>query len=248
MSIDLQTLPAASIEHDETGEWNEPSGIAPRGTVILLVGRGETPAVYRRFGTRIASDAYRVRTVVDAVAHHAQARGEVALLLADESLPSPKILVGSDTGAALALELASEGLAVDALVIAGLPTRERVQGRGWQDELDARTACSNHQGVLSRAAAQGALWNPLPPQLLGIVSSAVTVPVLAIHGSADTVSPLADALAVYDGLPRREVAVVESGRHDILNDVTHRSVAATVVLFLERLRLDPALAPIVESR
>ena len=44
-------------------EWNEPDGIAPRGTLVVVGGRAESAAVYQRFGRRIASDAYRVRFV-----------------------------------------------------------------------------------------------------------------------------------------------------------------------------------------
>ena len=37
------------------------------------------------------------------------------------------------------------------------------------------------------------------------------------------------------------------GRHDALNDLTHRTVAAAVVQFLERLRLGPGLPRIAVS-
>ena len=33
-----------------------------------------------------------------------------------------------------------------------------------------------------------------------------------------------------------EFALVGGGLHDVLNDVTHRSVAATIVLFLEHVK------------
>jgi pimeloyl-ACP methyl ester carboxylesterase len=252
MTIQLEThgnAPAAVLDR----EWNEPDGIGPRGTLILLVGRGENGDVYNRFGSRIAADAYRVRTVAVAASDPAAARARVAELLADDELPSPRVLVGSDSGAALALELAAEGAAVAAVIVAGLPTGQPGESPQpaapgeWGDELDARTACPNHQGVLGRSAEAGAIWQPLPASLLEVVASGITVPVLAVHGSADRISPLPAARAVYESIPRHEIAVVAGGRHDILNDVTHRSVAATVILFLERLRLDPSLAPIVET-
>ena len=41
-----------------------------------------------------------------------------------------------------------------------------------------------------------------------------------------------------------ELVSITGGRHDVLNDVAHRTVAATIVLFLERLRLGPGLPPI----
>ncbi len=39
--------------------WSEPEGVAPRGTLIVIPGRGEGPELYERFGRRIAGDAYR---------------------------------------------------------------------------------------------------------------------------------------------------------------------------------------------
>jgi pimeloyl-ACP methyl ester carboxylesterase len=227
--------------------WNEPEGIGARGTLILLGGRGEIGATYARFGSRIAADAYKVRTITG-VADAATARSRVSDLLADESLPSPRILVGSDSGAALALELGAEGIAVDALIVAGLPTGQSDLSGSWDDELEARTACPNHQGVLTRTARKGAIWQSLPSDLLGIVATAIPLPVLAIHGKADVLSAVSRAVKVYEAIPRHEIAIVAGGRHDILNDITHRSVAATVILFLERLRLDPSVTAIVETR
>jgi pimeloyl-ACP methyl ester carboxylesterase len=242
MTINLEapTAPAESA-------WNEPDGVGPRGTVIVLGGRGEAGPTYSRFGSRIAADAYKVRTV-SGVQDVATARSRVSELLADDALPSPKVLVGSDSGAALALELAAEGLEVDAVIVAGLPSGQPDHSGSWQDELEARTACPNHQGVLTRTVEQGAIWQALPPDLLGVVASAVPVPVLAIHGEADVLSAVSRALEIYRAIPGAEIAIVSGGRHDILNDITHRSVAATVILFLERLRLDPSLTPIVQAR
>jgi hypothetical protein len=45
--------------------WKEPDGLIPRGTVVVMPGRGALPAVYGRFGRRLAGDAYRVRAVAD---------------------------------------------------------------------------------------------------------------------------------------------------------------------------------------
>ena len=47
---------------------------------------------------------------------------------------------------------------------------------------------------------------------------------------------VADPVSAPAHLSGAQTAVIAGGRHDILNDVTHRSVAATIVLFLERLR------------
>jgi hypothetical protein len=42
------------------------------------------------------------------------------------------------------------------------------------------------------------------------------------------------------------VTVIVGGRHDVLNDLSHRTVAATIVLFLERLRLGADLPVIAK--
>lgn len=46
-------------EHTPVASWAEPDGIAPRGTLIVIPGRGEQPELYERFGRRIAGDGYR---------------------------------------------------------------------------------------------------------------------------------------------------------------------------------------------
>lgn len=74
----------------------------------------------------------------------------------------------------------------------------------------------------------------------------MTVPVLALHGTDDTVSPLEAAREAYAGSDVRLVTF-NGGRHDVLNDALHRTAAATVVLFLERLRLSPELPAIAEG-
>jgi hypothetical protein len=45
--------------------WTEPEGIAVRGTLVVIPGRGEQPGHYERFGRRIAADGYRVHAVTD---------------------------------------------------------------------------------------------------------------------------------------------------------------------------------------
>jgi alpha-beta hydrolase superfamily lysophospholipase len=220
--------------------WDEPDGLAPRGTLILLTGRGETPSVYGRVGRRLAADAYRVRVVATQLDDLDATRSDVLALLADDELPSPRILAGSDAGAAYAAVLAGE-LDVDALIVAGLATAP-IDERSWEDELDARTACPAHRGVLSGDAESGRLADELPEALRE--RPAPPIPTLVIHGAADPVTAPELAFAAF---PTAEAVLIAGGRHDILNDVTHRSVAATIVLFLERLRLGRELPEIVTS-
>lgn len=227
--------------------WDEAEGLAPRGTLIVLPGRGEHGGVYERFGRRLAFDAYRVRVLGDATRDPTVPELAAKLLL-DEADPGPKVLVGSDTGARYAAVLAAqEGIRVDALILAGLPTADTAAtGAGWEAEFDLRSACPTHRGRLTADPAflRGALAGPLPDALPDAELDRVTVPVLALHGSDDAVSPLPGARRAYSGFPGVQMTGIAGGRHDVLNDVTHRTVAATIVLFLERLRLSPELPAI----
>lgn len=229
-----------------TAAWDEPVGGTPRGTLIVLPGRGETAASYQRFGTRLAADAYKVRLVPVDLADLAAARAEVEKLIADESLPSPKVLVGTDTGATLVTTLVDD-VPADAAVIAGVALPESAQAGSWDDEVEARSACPVHRRVITEDEdfGRGGLNEPLPQEWSSLRPGAPTKPVLVIHGRADTITPLAAATAPYAAAPTARVWVVEGGRHDVLNDLSHRSVAATIVLFLESLRLGPELPAVL---
>ncbi|WP_338146079.1 alpha/beta hydrolase [Streptomyces scabichelini] len=241
--------------HESVHAWDEPEGIAPRGTLVLLPGRGEHGGVYERFGRRIAADGYRVRALGDATSDPDVVNDQAAKLLRDETLPGPRVLVGSDTGALYAAQLAARGTpGLDALVLAGLPATPNATAAAsdWEGELDQRTACPTHRGRLTSDAElrRGALTDTPPPGLPATadisvgVSVGISVPVLALHGADDTVSPLSEARRAYGALSGAEFVSLAGTRHDALNDVTHRTAAATIVLFLERLRLSPDLAPI----
>lgn len=234
--------------------WREPDGIAPRGTVVIVPGRGEHAGVYERFGSRIGADGYRVWAVSDPrIDEERTARQIRTYLDADpdgDVGPHPRVLVGSDSGALFAAGLVASGTqGVAGLVLAGLPTVQDVPvARSWADEVAVRTACSTHQGRLTRddALRRGALAEHLPVSWFDRArASAIGVPVLGLHGAADEVSSVAAARSWYAEVPGAELVSIAGGRHDALNDQTHRTAAASVVLFLERLRLGadaPAIA------
>lgn len=217
--------------------WDEPTGVKPRGTVIVLAGRGESASVYARFGRRLSADGYRVRSVRDVTEGVARSAQLVRNLIA-ESDAGPVVLVGSDAGAVLALRIASDRKSsVAAVIAAGLP---RGQGLIADEEtqLIVRSGCPVHRLVLTdrNAIDLTALSRDLPADLTLPRPADITVPLLAIHGSSDVVATPAEALTYYNAVPDARIAIVKDGRHDILNDLTHRSVAATIVLFLEELR------------
>lgn len=213
-----------------------PAAVRVRGTVALIAGAGEAPRVYERFGRRLAADGYSVG-VFETVAGD-----DARTWLAGRA--HPRVLAGSDRGAAAALALAADDPDVDGVIVAGLPV-------GARDDASAdaaqRTACPVHLGVLAGADAA----SPAPAPAVAIPDAAslarLAVPVLAVHGGADPLAPLEVARAALAPLPVLEFVETVGGLHDALNDQSHRSVAATIVLWLERLRADGVARPIVRE-
>src|SRR3954447_8283905 len=105
-----------------TDAYDEPAGVAARGTVLVAAGRGETAEIYGRFGKRISADGYRVRVLPDVAADLGASFAAAGKLLVDDALPGPKVIVGSHTGALFGLALAARRApGLDALIVAGLP-------------------------------------------------------------------------------------------------------------------------------
>lgn len=238
--------------HNAVVTWTGPSPVAVRGTLVVLPGRGESPDVYERFGRRLSADAYRVHVITAPTESLDSANAQLREVLADADADTPRIVVGSDAGAAYAAYLAASSQlpGVAALVLAGVPTSsESADFADWNDELDARTSCPTHRARITQAGVRPAqLSVGLPDEWLAAdIPTRIGLPVLGIHGQADTVSPVAAARNWYAQVPRAELVTITAGRHDVLNDQTHRSVAATVVLFLERLRGGADLAPIATT-
>ncbi|WP_064742902.1 alpha/beta hydrolase [Pseudonocardia spinosispora] len=233
--------------------WDEPLGLAPRGTVIVLPGRGERPGVYERFGRRLAADSYRVRVVRDATEDVDEVARRISALLAAPYTVGPVVLAGSDTGALMALRTLLTGADVAGVVLAGLPDPDRETAVAEDAEPELRASCPTHQKLLADSErglfVAGTLTTArIPSELRDPVDlTGVSVPVLAVHGANDQVSPLAHAVRRYSDLPRVQLAAIEDGRHDVLNAAHHRTVAATVVLWLEQLRLGANAGPIART-
>jgi len=230
-----------------TARWTPES--ASRGTVVVLGGRGEHPGLYARLGRRLAFDGWTV-VAPENTGSTGSTAGAVGAALDDAT--GARVLLGSDTGALRAWEIAG-AVSPDALVLAGLPAAAPEGGPPLDraGELDARTACPVHRGVLESDPAfrWGELGEPAAP----VPSSALPeIPVLWLHGDADVVAPLAAVRTLVR--PTDELAVVADGVHDVLNDQFHRIVAARLVLFLEQVAkgarfLAPAAAqPVARTR
>ncbi|RII14683.1 Alpha/beta hydrolase family protein [Streptomyces sp. YIM 130001] len=255
---DLHTATTGSAATDAIAatSWQPPAAIAPRGTLVLLPGRGEHARVYERFGRRLAVDGYVVHALDSAPGH---SPGQLAAAAKDVLGPGPAapvVLAGSDTGALQALHTAAGGhLTVDALLLAGtaVPAEPETAAtepaaatdEAWDAELAARTACPTHRRVLTEDTAfdRGRLADDVPASLRSDVTT--RLPALVLHGAADPVSSVDRARALAARLPGAAFGTVRDGRHDVLNDITHRTAAATVVLWLERLRGGPESTPIL---
>ncbi|MEV8511911.1 alpha/beta hydrolase [Dactylosporangium sp. NPDC051484] len=249
--------------------WDPPAAIAVRGTVLLLPGRGEHAGVYDRFGRRLAADGYAVRSAtpetVTAVAADAVAplvlagsdTGALYALALAATVPAAGVIAAGVPWAQPAQDPAAQDPAAQdpaaqdpAVLDQGVPDRgvleREVLDRGfldWGDELEARSACPTHRARLEADGGfqRGTLAEPVPQALVEAVDpAAIALPVLLVHGGADLVAPLSGARELAARLARAELATVRDGRHDALNDSTHRTVAAHVVQWLERLRADPA--------
>jgi alpha-beta hydrolase superfamily lysophospholipase len=245
-------------------DFTGPKGLRIRGTVLVVAGRGETPVSYSRFGSRIAGDAYRVRVLPQAKHSESAAAAvqqladvlRLALAGLDDELVRPLVLVGTDSSAAALAALVAghsrdAGWWPDALVLAALPGYgSHYVGNDWESELNVRTHCPSHRGVLTEDAAlhRGTLSAAVDNELLDLAyRSTVDVPHLLLIGDSD---PLADrdALAgAAKSLPAARLSVVQSAHHDVLNDLQHRSVAAEVVTFLEVVRNGTPLQTVVTT-
>ncbi|GAA3701745.1 hypothetical protein GCM10023081_42720 [Arthrobacter ginkgonis] len=220
-----------------TASWDVAAGATARGTLVLLTGRGEHPGAYARFGKRIAFDGYRVH-VVDTADQDAAATLASALLASSDSA-KPRVLAGSDTGAALALSLASGAAEADAVVLAALPLGGAASALA-DDEV--RSACPLHRQVLAQEENldAGALAAGLAPAAVPRAED-IPVPVLAFHGEEDAVVPVGAARTWAAGLPHGTLVTTAGGLRDAFNDKQHRSVAARIVLFLEELGTGPTV-------
>lgn len=250
-------------------DFAAPQGLRVRGTVLVAPGRGETSITYRRFGARIATDSYTVRvlaspvvtTSVDDALASLDAALSAALASLEVDLTKPLVLVGSDTGAATLAALVARGAVggntelpawwPDALVLASLPGYGSHEvGSDWDAELDVRSHCPVHRGVLSDDTTfnRGTLSTAVDDELLSLAyGSTADIPQLLLVGDSD---PLADRQAIAraaKALPSARLSVVRDGHHDVLNDLQHRSAAAEVVSFLEVVRGGRPLTSIVST-
>jgi alpha-beta hydrolase superfamily lysophospholipase len=236
--------------------YDGPAGLRTRGTVLVIPGRGETQATYKRLASRLAADSYHVRVLPAPVIDDADVAGSlssfanVVVSEVDADTVRPLVLIGCDTGALVTAGILPivEASEVAAVVLAGIPGRGRTQPGEWQDELIVRTQCHVHQGVLTDDAnvERGTLSAAVPAELFDLAedeSSAAHHVVL--YGDEDPLADFEETAQFVKGKQSAQLAVVVGAHHDVLNDIYHRAVSAALVTFLERLRGSKTLDPIV---
>lgn len=238
LSFDGWTVAVPNLSTPDADALAATDGPGPAGVLPARAGGRPTPAAGIPGGagpvTGTADPAAapdRAGSVTDAAA--------AAVNAALDDATGARVLLGSDTGALRALDLVASGsVRADAVVLAGLPAGDDPTGPAPGDhvaELDARTACPIHRGVLEADPdfRWGELADPVPaPPGPALPDTLPDVPVLWLHGDADPIAPVAAVRALARGTD--DVAVVADGVHDVLNDQFHRIVAARLVQFLER--------------
>jgi alpha-beta hydrolase superfamily lysophospholipase len=248
-----------------TIRYDGPAELRTRGRILVIPGRGESQATYARLATRLAADSYHVRVLAPPVIDPADVDGAVTRFAraADAETGAdpgdgdrPLVLIGADTGAlAIAAALAQGALTgrpprPDAVVLAGLPGRGRRYAGDWAGELDARTQCSAHRGVLGGdpLTQLGTLATAVADELIDLAfTDRATARHLVLAGDLDPLADREETAHYVKALPAGQLAVVAGAHHDVLNDLPHRSVAAAIVGFLERLRGSAAFEPVVRT-
>lgn len=98
----------------------------------------------------------------------------------------------------------------------------------YLDELEHDPlAFTSAEGGASLLRVLPAAWAELETTL-----PAVDLPVLFVHGELDPIAPVEQARSWADRLPGGRLAEFAGARHDVLNDVVHRDVAAAITEFV----------------
>jgi pimeloyl-ACP methyl ester carboxylesterase len=258
VSTTLTPTPASVAAHpgdvSTFATWS-PSTPA-RGAVLVLPGRGDAAAHYRRLGERLSFDGYAVfvpEFPIRSAADVARAWRESGV---GAGFPIA-VLLGVDVAASFAaLAITNGSVTPTALVLAGA-TSHAAEGAADPDDaaqpFDAaagialRTACPVHSALLHSSPAV-ALHDDDRTDDWPSAATSIDLPTLILHGAADRVSAVAGVLARTSTWPARELVSVLGGAHDVLNDVAHRTVAAEIIAFAERLRIAGTAPAIVIRR
>jgi alpha-beta hydrolase superfamily lysophospholipase len=231
----------------------------PRAAVIFLHGFGEHTGLYHRYGFALNSAGLDL-WAVDQFGHGltpgergdfrsleaSSALGERLTELASAERPGiPLVAQGHSFGSVVTLfRLLDAPDRYRAGVVSGAPlipvaglidtdsTFELAPSQLSADpfyldslENDPLAFVDADGGPLTRELDRG--WDRFGTEL-----PALAVPTLAVHGSNDPIAPIGALRAYAEQIGPLLLLELEGGGHDILNDVSHREVAAAIVDFI----------------
>jgi len=231
----------------------------PRAAVIFLHGFGEHTGLYHRYGFALNSAGLDL-WAVDQFGHGltpgergdfrsleaSSALGERLTELASAERPGiPLVAQGHSFGSVVTLfRLLDAPDRYRAGVVSGAPlipvaglvdTDSTFELAPSQLSADPFYLDALENDPLAFVDADG---GPLTRELdrawdrFGTELPALAVPTLAVHGSKDPIAPIGALRAYAEQIGPLSLLELEGGGHDILNDVSHREVAAAIVDFI----------------
>lgn len=235
------------------------AAVDPHAAVVFLHGFGEHCGLYHRYGFTLNAAGIDL-WAVDQCGHGLSpgARGQFGTLedsaglaerltqLVEESRPAiPIVAQGHSYGAVVTLfRLLEQPDRYRAGIISGaplVPIRELVDINTVMN-LDTSGLSSDpfyldsiENDPLSFTNADGrALVRELDRawDRFGAELPRLTVPTLAVHGTVDPIAAPGAVRAYAEQIAALEYRQFAGTRHDVLNDITHREVAATIIDFI----------------
>jgi alpha-beta hydrolase superfamily lysophospholipase len=241
----------------------------PRASVIFLHGFGEHTGLYHRYGFALNAAGIDL-WAVDQFGHglspgergqlgtieESSALADTLTALAERERPGiPLVAQGHSYGSVVTLfRLLEDPRRYGAGVISGAPlvpiaelldtnTSLNLDVRGLSADpfyLD----CLENDPLAFTGADGAALARELDRgwDRFGAELPALAVPTLAVHGEIDPIAAVGAVRAYSEQIPALRIAEFAGSRHDVLNDVTHRDVAESIIGFInEHASLQPGI-------
>lgn len=235
------------------------AAVDPRAAVVFLHGFGEHTGLYHRYGFTLNAAGIDL-WAVDQLGHglspgprgnfgtlaDSSALGERLTEIVERDQPGlPLIAAGHSFGAVITLlRVLEQPARYRAAVVSGAPLipipelldtdSEFDLDPSWLsgdpfyvDSLENDPLAFTDADGTPLARALDAAWDRFGAEL-----PALTVPTLAVHGTADPIAPVGPVRAYADQIEALSIAEFTGAHHDVLNETVHREVAATVIDFV----------------
>ncbi|WP_072803915.1 alpha/beta hydrolase [Rhodococcoides yunnanense] len=232
----------------------------PRVNVVFLHGYGEHSGLYHRFANSLSADGADV-WALDHIGHglstgergnfgslrHLGADASTLAGLARVSAPGlPVVVAGHSLGSVVAtLAALNSPSSYAGAVISGAP----LSPVPWMDpdaeqfDLDPSELSTDpfyldalvNDGLAFVSSDFGELLGRELPRAWSRFDAdlaTLRLPVLAVHGELDRISPIEGVRRWVGRLPGLELREVGGARHDVLNEASHRSTAARIANFV----------------